>query len=86
MAKKRWNNRELLADIALDVNGWSIKVHKITWLDNSQCIQIMKYGKRPLKPGSDIIVDVPYHPLQYIQLPVSVAQSVIDSIVESMRG
>lgn len=78
---KRWLSRELLKRIELDKPGYSLRVHKITWLDGSQCIQIMKYAVQPATGK-----DVPYFPQQYVQVPVPIWEQVVEAVAASMSG
>lgn len=79
--KKRWLKRELLRRIELDKPGYSLKVFRITWLDGSQCIQIMKYAIQPVRG-----TDAPYSPPQYVQVPVPIWEQVVEAVAASMSG
>ncbi len=78
---KRWRERKLLARIPLDVPGWSVQVHRITWPDGSECVQVMKYGIQPMTGR-----DAPYKPMQYVQISTGIAEGVLKQVLDALKG
>lgn len=85
MATKRWLDRQLLLSLPLDVPGWSMKVHLITWLDGSRCVQVMKYATlhRTTTAGRPYTIEAPYKPMQYVQIPLPRWSGFLAALVRS---
>lgn len=79
--KRVWRKRELLLRLPLDRTDYFLHCHRITWMDNSQCIELRKYGIQP-NTGRE----APLYPdQQYIQLPADIAHDRLRAIAEAVK-
>jgi hypothetical protein len=56
----RWKERSLIREIPLDKPGWTLRVHRLRWPDDSECFQLSKYVNGTM-----------YQPPQYVQSPIA---------------
>ena len=78
--RRAWTERVLLHTIPLDKEGWYLRVYRKTWRDGSQCIDIQKWVKRD--DGSMSF----YKPSQYLQIPISIAGTVVEALGVAVLG
>lgn len=75
-----YKERKLLAEIELEPSPKGsipiIKIHYKKWLDDSECIQLMKFVKETGKT---------WYPMQYLQIPLAEKDKFIQLVAE-IRG
>lgn len=68
MSKRRaWKSRDHVMSIPLDREGYSLRIYRKVWLDDSECIEIQKWVICPT--GKATL----FFPQQTLQIPMPIA-------------